>query len=174
MPTRVCGILVASLLLLLSSCSPTQQAPPPATAAQSEENHGHAHAHSHDELGPNGGHLVELGDEEYHVEWTHDDDTGIVTLYVLDGEAKDTVAIAADTISIQARIEGSTEYQKYHLTTSKQLGDPPMASQFQVKDPALIAMLKLAGQGVEASVSVTIDGTPFTGEFEHHEQGHGH
>ena len=41
------------------------------------DHHDHDHAHMH---GPNGGPVLELGDEEYHAEWLHDDESGKVTV----------------------------------------------------------------------------------------------
>jgi hypothetical protein len=161
--------LAIGWLLLLTGCGPADQMPP----APAVEPSANGHSHSHAELGPNGGHLVELGDEDYHVEWTHDDDSGTVTVFVLDSEGKESVAIPAETVSIQAKIQQTTEYQ---LAAVNRSGDPPTASQFELKDPALIEILKLAGpeQGVEASIRITVNDKLYTGAFERHEHGDGH
>ena len=57
------------------------------------------HAHDHAHHGPHHGHLMEIGDEAYHAEWTHDE-SGKVTFYILDSDAKKEVPIAADEITI--------------------------------------------------------------------------
>src|SRR5947207_1783574 len=63
------------------------------------DDHGHDHVHQ----GPHKGHLMEIGGEQYHAEWTHDE-SGKVTFYILDSEAKKEVPIAADEIAIDVKI----------------------------------------------------------------------
>src|SRR6187401_3013788 len=67
--------------------------------------HGHDHDHGHEHVhsGPHKGHLMEIGGEEYHAEWTHDE-SGKVTFYILDSEAKKEVPIAADEITIDVKV----------------------------------------------------------------------
>lgn len=164
------NIIATCTVLLLAACnSSAPPTPPPATDGHG--GHAHSHGHSHEEVGPNGGHLVELGDEEYHIEWTHDDDSGLVTLYVLDAAAKELVPIASETITITAQVNDSREYQLAAVAPS---GDPPASARFELKSPELLGSLQLAGQGVDVSVAVTIDGQEYRGVFEHHDHDHGH
>src|SRR3990167_6278455 len=104
MRISLCPLIVGCTVILMAACNSSA---PPAQPPVVKEASGHDHAHP--ETGPNGGHLVELGEEEYHIEWTHDDKSGLVTLYVLDGAAKSTVPVAAETISITAKVEDSIE-----------------------------------------------------------------
>ena len=53
---------------------------PAATGEQHVEGDGHDHGHASE--GPHHGHLIELGEEEYHAELTHDDATGKVRLFL--------------------------------------------------------------------------------------------
>src|SRR3982751_3555980 len=69
----------------------------PAKGKVEEQSHDHAHH------GPHNGHLMEIGEEEYHAEWTHDD-SGKITFYVLDSDAKKEVPIAADELTIDVKI----------------------------------------------------------------------
>src|SRR6476646_2702981 len=72
-----------------------------------------AHAHEHHHHCPHNGHMMELGEEEYHAEWTHDE-SGKVTFYILDSEAKKEVPIATDKIVIDVKI-GDNKPVTYEL-----------------------------------------------------------
>lgn len=164
------NFLATCIVLLLAACNSI--APPqPAPAPPAENHSGHSHSHSHEEVGPNGGHLVELGDEDYHLEWTHDDATGLVTLYVLDSTAKKPVPVVSETITITAKVKGSNEY---HLAAVDPIGDPPATAKFELKSPELLVALSLAGAGADVSVVVMIDGKEYPGEFEKHDHAHSH
>ena len=65
----------------------------PKKDASHDAEHGHVHGHAHDH-GPNGGCLIELGEEEFHAEALFDEKDHKVVLFILDGEAKKAVAIA--------------------------------------------------------------------------------
>src|SRR3954447_6501560 len=80
-----------------------------ATTAEGHHHEGHDHAHH----GPHHGHLMELGAEEYHAEWTHNE-SGKITVYILDGEAKKEVPIEADEIAIDVKL-GNTPPVNYKL-----------------------------------------------------------
>ncbi|MCA9124300.1 MAG: hypothetical protein H6822_27195 [Planctomycetaceae bacterium] len=170
MPLSLRYLIASCVILLLAACnSSAPQTPEP--VADDHSVHGHAHSHNHEEAGPNGGHLVELGDEEYHIEWTHDDATGLVTLYVLDSTAKELVPITSESLTITAKVQDAIEYK---LAAVEPSGNPPASAQFALKSPELLVSLQLAGQGTDVSVAVTVDGKDYKGEFEHHEHGHHH
>ncbi len=169
---RTIAVLFATQLIVgCNTATPPTPASAPTEQAGHDDGHGHAHGHDHPETGPNGGHLVELGDEEYHIEWTHDDESGLVTLYVVDGEVKDLVPIPAESITINTKVEDSISYD---LPAVEASGDPPTSAKFELKSHELLVSLQLAGQGTDVSVDVTIDGKQHTGVFEHHDHGHGH
>lgn len=138
----------------------------PTTVDQSDQgydaahdHHGHAH-HAHGAGGPHGGNIIELGDEEYHVEWVHNDETGVLTLYVLDSEMREEVPIEASEIRIRRILDD--------VETSVALpafGDEAKSARFEVADKELIEALKMAGKGVDAHLSVEIQGKQFTAEF---------
>ncbi|MDA1050168.1 MAG: hypothetical protein O3C40_06775 [Planctomycetota bacterium] len=162
--------VVCCTVILVAACNAsTPPTPPP--VVNEPGGHDHAHDHSHEAVGPNGGHLVELGDEEYHIEWTHDDETGLVTLYILDSDAKTLLPLTSDAITITAKVQKPIEYQLAAVDAS---GDPPASAKFELKSPELIVGLQFAGQGTDVSVAVTIDGKPYRGVFEHHDHGHQH
>ncbi|HMQ15252.1 MAG TPA: hypothetical protein PKC49_04685 [Phycisphaerae bacterium] len=68
--------------------------------AHGEAGHGHAH------VAPRGGALITLGDHFAHLEVLLDAETGVLDIYVLDGEAHGAVRIAQETMSV--RIEAGT------------------------------------------------------------------
>ena len=105
-----------------------------------------------------------MGEEEYHIEWTHDDDSGTVTIYVLDAEMKKVVK--ADSAKISTKIK---EPKNYDLEPVEQDGD----SFFELKDGSLLATLSTVGEGVSATIEVVIDGKTFTQAFTEH-SGHKH
>ncbi len=141
--------------------------------------HDHAHHHhDHGAHGPNGGHLIELGGGKYHAEWVHDDladqeNAKNVTVYILGEDAKTEKPIEAEYITIN--VTGGKEPKQYQLqAVNVQDGK---ASQFALDDPALVVDLGMVGQGVEARLSVKIDGEPYNAKIEHdhsHDHDHGH
>ena len=64
--------------------------------------HGEADAHSHAAEGPHGGHLIVLGNEEYHAELVHDEGTHTVTVHLLDASMENPIS-AGSAISCTAR-----------------------------------------------------------------------
>lgn len=65
----------------LVGCGPQAPAEKTETAAASDAG---AHEHSHEELGPHGGHMLHMEPSGVHAEWTHDDDTHTITVYLED------------------------------------------------------------------------------------------
>lgn len=130
------------------------------------------HQHNHAELGPHGGQLVELGEEEYHAEIIHDDNTHAVSVYVLDGKAEATVAISAPSVTIDVDLDGAT--RRFSLS-AVHLGqeDSTRTFCFEAVDEALCHALD--EEGSKSTVHVEIDGQSFSGVFAHvHEHGHEH
>ena len=115
--------------------------------------------------GPHGGHLLELGDEEYHLEWVHDDATGLLTVYILDGAMENEVPIAAPSLTIERTIGESAA--SFELLPVGAAGEP--TAQFAITDKSLIEALKLAGEGVTVRTEVDIDGRTYEAEFAHEE-----
>ena len=67
--------------------------------------------HAHPEHGPHEGMLIELGKEEYHAELVHDDAAGTVTIYLLDGSAKNAVPITPEEVVINLKHDGTLAIQ---------------------------------------------------------------
>jgi hypothetical protein len=129
----------------------------------------HTHDHGDHEMGPHDGHLLELGEEEYHAEWTHDDESGKVTIYILDGEGKKEVPIDAESLTINTTIKGETTPHSLEAVNATS-GDKPLASQFEITDKALVTTLKAIGKDVSANLEVKIKDKTYPAKFEAHEE----
>lgn len=117
---------------------------PPSTApaAASDDGDG-AHAHA----APRGGALVELGDEFAHLELVLDQGTGVLTAYVLDGEAERAVRVAQPTIDLWLIPPGRTPHLASldavaNALTGETRGD---TSQFRAAVPALAGAATFEG-----------------------------
>ena len=158
----VCGIL-------LIGCNGPANVNQQTTGGAADDGHNHSHSHM---AGPHGGHIVELGHEAYHAEWLHDDDTGLVTIYVLDSAMEEVVPISASEITIDVQI-GDTSSR--HLLAAVEPSEDGQTAQFELSNKSLIEALKLAGQGADAIIRVEIGGKPYTGRFERDDHsGHNH
>lgn len=171
-PFGVAGVLAAV------GCGETQPAKPAATADAEEHEHDEhgehdEHAgHDHAEMGPHGGSLIELGDEEYHAELLHDEKNHAVTIYVLDSKAENTVPIKASEVTIE--IKAGDEQHEFPLAAVYL--DEENKSQsfcFEAVDEDLSHVLD--EEGAAASLKIDVNGKNFTGAIEHHhEHGHDH
>ncbi len=122
--------------------------------------------HAHADVGPHRGHLIELGDERYHAELTHDDATKTVTIYLLDSEAKNPVAIPAAEIVLNLVIAGQPLQAK--LAAAPQQGDPAgQASRFSITDEKVLEAHD--APQTRGRLNVTIDGKTYSGVVENHE-----
>ncbi len=118
--------------------------------------------HQHPTEGPHGGHLIELGDEEYHAELLRDEKTNTVTIHLLDGPAKKTVAVAQPEITLQLLRDG--KFVKYTLKAvqSKDASEKGTASEFKIVDQSLTEAL-CHDEKTQGRLQVTIDGKPYIG-----------
>lgn len=133
--------------------------------------HGHSHGHSHASEGPHGGHILEIGDEQFHLEWTHSE-SGKLSFYLLDAEMKEDVTTNADTITINVAVSGKAA--ETHEVAGIKLEDGGY-SQFEKTDPVLATQLQNVGPGVLATATVDINGEEFEVVFEEHDHsGHSH
>lgn len=131
-----------------------------------------APAHAHPEKGPHGGPLLELGDEEYHIEVMLDEKTNVLTLYVLDAAAKAMVPTDAKEAVINLKHAGKPE--QFKLPAVRLKTDPMgMASAFQLKDEELVH--DLHHKGNDARLAVKIKGKSYTTKFDlKHDHDHKH
>jgi hypothetical protein len=129
---------------------------------------------NHPTEGPHHGDLVELGNEEYHAEFVHDDAAGSVTVYILDSAAKSAVPIDAPDVTLNVSHDGQPE--QFKLPASPDAGDPAgKSSRFALTDKELVEHLD--EPETTAKLVLTIDGKPYSGQVEHdheHSEGHEH
>jgi hypothetical protein len=94
--------LVGGGLLFLTGCpGETPQAKKPATTTAVHSDHDdHGHHHHHAEKGPHDGALVAIGEDDAHLEFVLNADTGKLTAYVLDGEAEKPVRIKQANLQV--------------------------------------------------------------------------
>lgn len=133
---------------------------------------GHEHAtapHVHATEGPHHGQLVELGNEEYHAELVNDEPAAPLTVYVLDSEALNAVAAAAEGATINVINDGAA--QQYPLAARPQLFDASgESSRFVLTEAELIHVIDHG----HAQLVVRIAGKQYRGTIEHHEHAHAH
>jgi len=158
----------ACLALMLTGCqqnpAPAPATPPAGTSSGAHKEHGHEHPSE----GPHHGHLVELGNEEFHAEVVHEKDT--VTVYILDGTAKSAVPIEATELTINLSHDGKPE--QFKLDASRDSADPEgKSSRFVSKDEHLGEALD--AKGSSGKLVVTIQGKQYTGKVSHdHDHDH--
>ncbi len=123
----------------------------------------------HEHVGPHKGTLVELGDEEFHAEIVHDDEMGMVTIYLLGSDAKTAVTTDAKDIAINAKVGGKAVQHKIKPAPTKS-DKAGTASRFISKNKELMELLD--SDDVAPILRVVIDGKTFNGKIEHDHDEH--
>lgn len=160
---------VALLLLaaaLLAGCN-SKTSQPAAEAPNADA--GNAE-HGHQTTGPHGGDLIELGNEEYHAELTHENEA---IVYLLDGSAK--AAAPSDAAEVMVNLSHDGKGEQFRLAANRDTNDPEGKSSRFTSDDA--ELLKDLQEGhAEVALVVTINGKQYRGtlEHEHGEEGHDH
>lgn len=164
------GAAALAMLGFLTGCGETT---PPKTDTKKPEAHDHDHDHGKEghgkeekgaaehKHGPNDGHIVELEGEgeHYHLEWADDDETGTVTMYILDKEEKNIAELDATEITVESKAgDKVTEFKLPKVPTES---ETVKASKFEVVEKPLLTAL-MAPEGVTNTVKVTIGGKPYT------------
>jgi hypothetical protein len=168
--SRVFVFLLMSSVLASFGCD---EGAAPAGTAGADDHGDHAHGegveHAHDEHvhpteGPHHGKLVELGNESYHAEVVHDDESGTLMVYLLDSAAKNAVYSEASEIVINIR-KGDQPLQ-FKPGGLKKDGQPEgKFSEYSLVEPELLKALQ--DKASTAKLSITIDGKPYSGEIPH-------
>ena len=159
------ALLLSGTTLLLSACSDDPKPEKPPTTEKPE------HADAHPTEGPHHGSLIELGNEEYHAELVHDEKTGEITIYILDGSAKELVPIDATEIVINAKHDGKPE--QFPLTAQPSETDPDgKSSRFVSTDEELAHHLDESD--ADARLVLKIAGRSYNGKIEHDHRTHNH
>jgi len=175
------GIAILFTSGCADSSAPTDPGPPPADVGHDDHDDHEGHDddeghddHGHPSEGPHHGSLIELGGEEYHAEFVHDEEGGTVTIYILDGAAKESVAIDATEIAINLKHDGKGE--QFKLAASPDAGDPEgKSSRFVSNDKELGEDLE--HEDADANLVLKINGKSYRGAIAHdhdHDDDHKH
>jgi hypothetical protein len=163
--TLTCTLVLAGALpIFFAGCGKPKE--PKKDGGHSHGDHDHDHDHGHG--GAKGGHVMELGNEEYHVEWLDDEATGKIDVYVLD---KDMKSLKVDTEKVVIKTKVGDTAKDYDLEPVDQTDGK--TDHFQTTDKTLVTILTTIGEATSATLDVTINGKPYSQAFEKHEE-HGH
>jgi hypothetical protein len=165
-----CGVLLLLGLTFAVGCGDAPKKPTDKAGHHEGDGHKDGEAgHAHAEHGPHGGQLIELGKEEYHGELLHDDAAHKITIYLLDGAAKKSVAIADQELTLNIVVEGKP--LQFKLQAAPQTDDPAgQSSRFELVDHALCEALDAPKS--KGRLNVTIAGKPYSGEVGHEAHEH--
>jgi hypothetical protein len=166
-------LLFAALLAVGCGGCDSKPAPAPAPKVDADGGHEHEdHGHSHAAKGPHTGQVLAIGAEEYHAEFTHDDGSGKVTVYLLDKDIKvnPEASSAEEIISIDVKTKDETK--KYDLAAVGAVDGK--ASQFEVVDKELLGFLETLGGDVAATLNVKIGDKQFNQPINFDDHGHAH
>jgi hypothetical protein len=142
--------------LALVGCGPAKDA---------KEGKPNAAESEHPSVGPHKGHLIELGNEEYHAEIVHDDATHTVTIYLLDSAAKKAVTTAATSIAVNLVVDGKPA--QFTVAAKPIEGEPAeQSSRFESSDEKL--SVALDAEGASGRMNVSIAGKEYSGTIGAH------
>lgn len=154
--------IVCLVVLIVAGCNSSSDTSSNQSAAPADPHAGHDHS----SLGPHGGHVLELGEEDYHAEWRFNNDSGKVTIYLLDAAVKKPVTTTAATLSVQVKV--GEDVSDYELPAINQSDDnPPTTSEFELVDTVMLEYLKGVGHGIDATLTVVIGDKEYSGAFGH-------
>jgi len=164
-----CALFVSAFLAV--GCSQSSSRPSPAASSSANDHAEREHA----TVGPHGGNLIELGDEEFHAELVHDEGSGAVTVYMLGSDAKTSKAVEASELTINLTHDGQAE--QFKLAASPDTSDPQGNSSRFVSNDAELGE-DLEHEGTNPQLVGTIGGKQYRGTIVHgdhgHEAGHKH
>ncbi|MEX2139098.1 MAG: hypothetical protein WD894_07550 [Pirellulales bacterium] len=127
------------------------------------------HEHEHEHEGPHGGHVIELGGGGYHAELTHDDQTKVFGVYLLDGDAKKPITSEDKELVVNLTVAG--EPQQYTLTAAPQAGDPEgQSSRYELKDEKLVEAWD--APKTKGRLRINLGGKSYAGDIDAAEHAH--
>ena len=158
---KVQVLTLSASLIILAGCA--QQKPPeprkPAGQLISAKEDDHDHDHG---PGPHGGTVIEFG--KWHGEFCMDHGKKQATVYILDGSVKKAVPVATDKLLLSIK----TPQFQVEMKADPQEGDPKGKSSRFVAIHDNFAK----EQDFEGTVSGTIDGKNYAGDFKEEDHAH--
>jgi hypothetical protein len=150
-----CAMLLAAVTVMATGC--------PSGKGTGSNTNPTDKGETHPEAGPHGGPLAEWGEENYHAEFTVDRAAKKATVYILDGSAKKTAAIPAETITVMLTLKPPVTIT---LKAEPQEGDAKgSASRFSGTNDSLGAK-----EPFEGEIAGKVGDKPYQGTFK--EKGH--
>ncbi|MDA0807002.1 MAG: hypothetical protein O2983_04375 [Planctomycetota bacterium] len=166
--------LTAAFALVLAGCTDGNSEFTEVSHDESEVAHDDHSGHGHGHHGPNGGEIVEVGNEEFHAEVVVDEGTHRIDVFVLGSDAKTAKPIDASEISLS--FKHGDEVEDFKLTAAALDGEPEgQSSKFTLTSEELFEELHEHSEG--ATLSFTAGGESLSGTVTHsHDHGddHGH
>lgn len=158
METRTLSLTLLSLSILVAliatGCHPTTPQP-----VQSLDSHQHYHE------APHGGTLVMLGDHVGHIELVLESESGVLTAYVLDGEAERPVRIGMPALRLVVSPDSSESFPLElspvaDLLSGETAGD---TSVFRIEDERLKGLARFKGSLHAIEIrGITLSGVAFS------------
>ena len=155
--------LTLGLAVTAAGGIPAVSAPPQPSAQKA--------GHAHPTEGPHLGTLIELGNVDYHAELVHDEAADTVTVYLLDGAAKDAVAVDGKQLTLNLLVAGKP--QQFALDAQPQSTDPAGKCSAFGSSSATIGKA-LHTKGTTGRLNVTVAGKVFVGKLGAHTHPHPH
>lgn len=164
--------LTAAFALVLAGCTDSSSEFTEVGHDESEVGHDDHSGHGHGAHGPNGGEIVEVGNEEFHAEVVVDEDKHRIDVFILGSDAKTAKPIAASEISIS--FKHGDEVEEFKLAASALEGEVEgQASKFSITDEELFEELHEHSEG--ATLSFAAGGESLSGTVKHsHDHGDEH
>ena len=178
----VTAIALSGVLMFAAGCSKdgdtTGYNKTPETKVKDKHEHGeHEHGDHEEHAGPHGGHVIELGEEEYHAEMTFDEKTRDIKIYMYgsDHDMKDFSPIDAKEVKLKLVVHEKPLVLTLKATPQK--GDGEGKSSLFTLDGKNVSESIHDEEDIVGKLSVTTGGKSYNGEIAHdhdHEHGHEH
>lgn len=173
----VCGLGLA-FFVGCSSNDETRTFDANDTDASAEAEHAHDHDHEHEHAeGPNGGHVLEVGEEQYHLEVVFDEKGRTLTAFVYGPDAKTAYPIEVETIDFDQEVDDKEH--EIPLAAKPLDGEPKgKSSRFVAEGKAIPDSIKKESD-LEGHFHLDIGDDHFHVDLEHgdhdgHDHGHDH
>jgi hypothetical protein len=164
--------LTAAFALVLAGCTDSNSEFTEVSHDEPEIGHDDHSGHGHGDHGPNGGEIVEVGNEEFHAEVVVDEDTHRIDVFVLGSDAKTAKPIDATEISLS--FKHGDEVEEFKLTAAALDGEAEgQSSKFTLTSEELFEELHEHSEG--ATLSFAAGEESLSGTVTHsHEHGDEH
>jgi hypothetical protein len=74
-----------------------------------DNEHAESAEKEHEHVAPHGGELLELGDEQGHVELKHDDEAGKITMYIYGSSTDKPISVEKPSVTVQQKDGNAVE-----------------------------------------------------------------